>query len=497
MNILLLYPEYPVTYWGFQYALRFVHRKAAFPPLGLMTIAAMLPDDLYQKRLIDMNVQSLHDSDLRWADLVMISAMVVQRASVHDVVARCRKLGVKTVAGGPLFSSESENYDDIDYLVLGEGEVTMPQFLSDYRAGKAKHAYRPDRFPDLSETPAPRWDLINIRKYASMNIQYSRGCPFNCEFCDITQLYGRRPRTKSAAQVLSEMQGLYETGWRDGVFFVDDNFIGNKKRTMEEILPAITAWMDAHDRPFKFITEASINLSDDEELMDAMVRAGFHQVFIGIETPDEDSLSECNKNQNKNRDLLACVKKIQSFGLEVQGGFIVGFDNDKLSIFDRMIEFIQESGITTAMVGLLNAPKGTQLYQRLVKEGRMTNDFSGNNTDFSLNFVPKMDRKTLVDGYQNIISKIYSPKYYYERVTRFLKQYKPDAKASERLSAVNVGAFLLSIIRLGILGKERRYYWRLLLWSLREKPAMFPSAVRLSIYGYHFRRVFQSQVQLT
>lgn len=497
MNILLLYPKYPITYWGFQYALRFVHRKAAFPPLGLMTIAAMMPDDMYQKRLIDMNIQPLRDRDLRWADLVMISAMVVQRDSVSDVVARCHKFGVNVAAGGPLFSSESENFDDIDYLVLGEGEVTMPQFLSDYQTGKAEHIYKPERFPDLSETPAPRWDMINIKKYASMNVQYSRGCPFNCEFCDITQLYGHKPRTKSAAQVLNELQGLYETGWRDGVFFVDDNFIGNKKRTMEEILPAITEWMDAHNRPFKFITEASINLSDDENLMDAMVHAGFHQVFIGIETPDEDSLSECNKVQNKNRDLLACVKKIQSFGLEVQGGFIVGFDSDKISIFDQMTKFIQESGITTAMVGLLNAPKGTQLYQRLIKEGRIADQFSGNNTDFSLNFVPKMDRKTLVEGYQNIISKIYSPQYYYERVIRFLKQSNPDAKACERYSAANIGAFLLSVIRLGILGKERRYYWKLLFWSLREKPAMFPSAVRLSIYGYHFRKVFQNNVQLT
>lgn len=495
MNILLLYPEYPVTYWGFQYALRFVHKKAAFPPLGLLTIAAMMPDGRYRKKLIDMNVQPLRERDLRWADLVMISAMVVQRQSVREVLARCKKLGVKTAAGGPLFTSESEDYADVDYLILGEGEVTMPRFLADFEAGHAGHLYTPDRFPALSETPAPQWDLIDVKKYASMNIQYSRGCPFDCEFCDITQLYGRRPRTKSAAQVVAEMQGLYETGWRDGVFFVDDNFIGNKKRTVEEILPAITAWMDAHGRPFKFITETSINLADDEELMDAMVRAGFHQVFIGIETPDENSLAECNKSQNKNRDLLACVHKIQSFGLEVQGGFIVGFDSDKHSIFERMVGFIQESGITTAMVGLLNAPKGTQLYQRMVKEGRMTTDFSGSNTDFSLNFVPKMDRKTLVEGYQSIISRIYSPKYYYERVIRFLKQYKPGAKASERVSATNVGAFLLSIVRLGIFGRERRYYWRLLSWSLRENPAMFPSAVRLSIYGFHFRKVFQHSLQ--
>ncbi|MFT8889371.1 MAG: DUF4070 domain-containing protein [Ethanoligenens sp.] len=494
MNILFVYPEYPVTYWGFQYALRFVAKKAAFPPLGLMTIASMMPNETYQKKLIDMNVQRLRDADLRWADLVLISAMVVQRDSVKEVIARCKRLGVKTAAGGPLFTAEKEDYDDVDYLVLGEGEITMPAFLADYEAGHAKHLYLPDHFPDMSETPIPQWDLINVKKYASMNIQYSRGCPFDCEFCDITSLYGRAPRTKSAEQVVAELQALYETGWRNGVFFVDDNFIGLKTKVVTEILPAITKWMDAHGRPFQFITEVSINIADDEPLMNDLVRAGFHQVFIGIETPDETSLAECNKNQNKNRNLLDCVQKIQRFGLEVQGGFIVGFDSDTSSIFDRMVKFIQESGITTAMVGLLNAPKGTKLYQRMVREGRMTDEFSGNNTDFSLNFKPKMDRHMLVEGYQKIISTIYSPKYYYERVKGFLSRYAPGKKASERISATNVVAFLCSVIRLGIFGKERRYYWSLLFWALRERPEMFPSAVRLSIYGFHFRKVFQQSL---
>lgn len=495
MNVLYVYPEYPVTYWGFQYALRFVAKRAAFPPLGLMTIAKMMPDEKYHKKLIDMNVQKLRDADLRWADLVMISAMVVQRASVKEVIGRCKQLGVPTGAGGPLFTSEPEDYDDVDYLVLGEGEVTMPQFLADWEAGHPKHLYNPDRFPDLSETPIPQWNLIDVKRYASMNIQYSRGCPFDCEFCDITSLYGRAPRTKSAKQVVAEMQALYETGWRNGVFFVDDNFIGNKKKLMQEILPEITKWMNAHGRPFKFITETSINIADDEQLMRDMVGAGFHQVFIGIETPDEASLAECNKNQNKNRNLLACVQKIHHFGLEVQAGFIVGFDSDTDTIFDRMVRFIQESGITTAMVGLLNAPKGTKLYKRMVREGRMTDDFSGSNTDFSLNFKPKMDKNRLVQGYQSIISTIYSPKYYYERVRNFLAQYAPGQRASEKISATNVAAFIRSVIRLGIFGQERRYYWRLLFWALRERPEMFPSAVRLSIYGFHFRKVFQQSLK--
>ncbi|HCB99820.1 MAG TPA: B12-binding domain-containing radical SAM protein, partial [Ruminococcaceae bacterium] len=425
---------------------------------------------------------------------VFISAMVVQRASTKDVIARCKKLGVKTAAGGPLFTSEKEDYDDVDYLILGEGEVTLPPFLKDFEAGQPKHLYWPDRFPELTEVPVPQWDLIDVHQYASMNIQYSRGCPFDCEFCDITQLYGNRPRTKSAEQLTAELQSLYEAGWHNGVFFVDDNFIGNKKKLMQESLPAITKWMDEHGHPFSFLTETSINLADDEKLMRDMVQAGFHQVFIGIETPDEDSLEECNKNQNKNRDLLECIKKIQRFGLEVQGGFIVGFDNDKRTIFDRMVEFIQESGISTAMVGLLNAPKGTKLYKRLVKEGRMVEDFSGNNTDFSLNFVPKMDRGVLVEGYRKIISTIYSPKYYYERARNFLSRYAPSGKASERISMTNILAFLKSVVRLGIFGKERFYYWKFLFWSLRKRPEMFPSAVRLSIYGFHFRKVFQDSL---
>lgn len=491
MKILLVYPKYPVTYWGFQYALRFVSKKAAFPPLGLLTVASILPEE-YEKRLIDMNVDKLRDQDIQWADYVLISAMVVQKDSVREVIDRCKKLKVKTVAGGPLFTSEPEAYEDIDHLVLGEGEITIPAFVEDIKRGKAKHLYTTGEWADLRGTPAPRWDLVHVKKYASMNIQYSRGCPFNCEFCNITSLYGNLPRTKNAAQLMHELDGLYATGWRGGVFFVDDNFIGNKKKLIEEILPALIEWMRLHSFPFQFLTETSINLADDETLMSMMVKAGFNDVFIGIETPDESSLSECRKTQNKNRDLIACVKKIQRFGLEVQGGFIVGFDHDTPSIFGRMVEFIQESGIVTAMVGLLNAPKGTKLYQRLSKEGRMTEEFSGDNTNFTMNFTPKMDQNLLVKGYQSIVSTIYSPKYYYERVLNFLKTFNAEKPAGRSVSGTNILAFLRSVVRLGIFGKERRYYWKLLGWSLFKRPRMFPIAVRFSIYGFHFRKVFKS-----
>lgn len=493
MKILLVYPQNPITYWGFQYALRFISKKACFPPLGLLTVAAMLPPN-YEKRLIDMNVTALKDKDILWADYIFISAMVVQKESVREVIARCKSLGVKIVAGGPLFTEEYEEFHDVDHLLLNEGEFTVNAFISDLEKGMEKHIYKSEEWANLELTPVPLWNLIDIRKYATMNIQYSRGCPFNCEFCNITSLYGHTPRTKNASQLIRELNTLYDTGWRGGVFFVDDNFIGNKIKLKREILPALIEWMKEKKYPFSFLTETSINLADDEELMRLMVNSGFDCVFIGIETPDEDSLIECSKVQNKNRDLIMCVKKIQGFGLQVQGGFIVGFDNDKESIFDRMVNFIQDSGIVTAMVGLLNAPKGTKLYQRLLGEGRLSEDFSGDNTNFTMNFIPKMERGKLVEGYKRIVDNIYSPRKYYERVITFLKQYNPEKSSNVHMDFNHIMAFLKSVIMLGIIGKERRYYWWLIFWSLFRRPKVFPLAVTLSIYGFHFRKVFESTV---
>jgi radical SAM superfamily enzyme YgiQ (UPF0313 family) len=488
MKILLVYPKIPVTYWGFQHALKFVSKKAAFPPLGLLTVAALLPAH-DEKRLIDLNVEKLTDRDLRWADAVFISAMLIQKASARDIINRCKALGVKTVAGGPLFTAESGKYDDVDHLILNEGELTMPEFIADLERGAARHVYTTDQFADIRETPVPDWTLLKLKKYSSLNIQYSRGCPFNCDFCDITTLFGHAPRTKDAAQVLRELDAIYDTGWRGELFFVDDNFIGNKKKLMDDVLPAIIEWTERRGRPFCFMTEASINLADDEQLMSMMVRAGFNSVFVGIETPDAACLNECRKTQNENRDLIACVKKIQRSGMEVMGGFIVGFDSDNETIFNRMIRFIQDSGIVTAMVGLLNAPIGTKLYQRLQKEGRLEDRFTGDNTDFTMNFVPKMDRKLLENGYKHIVSTIYAPKHYYERVMQLLSGYRPSG-VSEGITPVNILAFLKSVFKIGIAGKERKYYWKLLHWSLKHRPDVFTVAVRFSIYGYHFRKLY-------
>ncbi|HAM49534.1 MAG TPA: B12-binding domain-containing radical SAM protein [Nitrospiraceae bacterium] len=493
MKALLIYPEFPDTFWSFRHALKFINRKASSPPLGLLTVAAMLPE-AWEKRLVDMNVESLHDGHLSWADIIFVSAMSVQKESVKGVIARCKAAGVRIVAGGPLFTTDYEAFGEVDHLVLSEAEITLPRFLEDFGNGVAGHLYSTDRWADLQKTPIPLWRLVNIKHYASINLQYSRGCPFNCEFCDITLLCGRMPRTKDKEQIVRELDSVYAYGFRGQVFFVDDNFIGNKKKLKEAILPAIVEWMERKKYPFSFNTQASIELSDHEDLMRLMVRAGFDVVFVGIETPHEQSLAECSKFHNKNRDLLASVRKIQKAGLEVQGGFIVGFDNDPVTIFDTQIRFIQTSGVVTAMVGVLIALPRTQLYERLKKEKRLLKETTGNNTDFATNFIPMMDYDLLINGYKRVLKTLYSPKYYYERIRTFLKEYMPPQTKMVHIRFNYISAFIKSTVVLGVIGKERFHYWRLLLWTILSRPRLFPQAVTLSIYGFHFRKVFEKHV---
>ncbi|MCL4538229.1 MAG: B12-binding domain-containing radical SAM protein [Bacteroidetes bacterium] len=493
MKILLVYPRYPDTFWSFRHALKFISKKAAFPPLGLLTVAGMLPER-WDKKLVDLNVRALSDEEIEWADYVFISAMSVQRESAKAVIARCKELGRKTVAGGPLFTSYHEEFDEVDHLVLNEAEITLRPFLEDLANNSAKHVYSSSDWADVSTTPAPQWDLINFKNYASMNLQYSRGCPYDCEFCDITVLYGRVPRTKTSEQVIAELESLRGHGWKGSVFFVDDNFIGNRNKLKKEILPSIIRWMEERRHPFYFNTEVSLNSADDEELMTLMVQAGFNAVFVGIESPNEESLQECKKIPNRSRDLAESVRKIQRFGMQVQGGFIVGFDVDPLSIFDRLTAFIQETGIVTAMVGLLNAPRGTKLYKRLMDEGRILNVFSGDNTDLSINFIPKMNRETLINGYKNIVGKIYSPKEYYRRVKNFMRDFKPPQAKVFRVNMADIKALLKSTLLLGVIAKERVYYWRLFFWSLFTRPKLFPLAITFAIYGFHFRKIFEEQI---
>jgi radical SAM superfamily enzyme YgiQ (UPF0313 family) len=499
VKVLLVYPRYPDTFWSFRYALKFIFKKATFPPLGLLTVAAMLPEE-WEKKLVDMNITTLTDKDIKWADYLFMSAMVAQQNSVREVINRCKRLGTKIVAGGPFFSRGYEDFgfDDIDHLVFNEAENIMSLFLEDLEKGCAKHIYTSEERPDIGESPVPLWSLINRKKYQSMTIQYSRGCPFNCEFCDIVILNGHVPRTKDKSQIIAELDALYDMGWRASVFFVDDNFIGNKRKLKSEILPAIIKWMEEKKRPFTFFTEASINLADDEELMRLMSEAGFDMVFVGIESPNEESLVECNKLPNKNRDLLTSVKRIQHYGLQVQGGFIVGFDSDPLSIFKSQIDFIQKSGIVTAMVGVLMAPPETRLYKRLKKENRLLVGGTGDNTDGSTNFIPKMGYETLARGYKQVVDTIYAPKQYYERIRTFLREYKPSDKGKWKISILHFIAWLRSIWVLGVKEKGRIHYWQLFVWTLLKKPKTFPLSMTLAVQGFHFRKVAQKvRVSLT
>ena len=489
MKILLISPEYPDTFWSFKHALKMIHKKAALPPLGLATVAAMLPAS-WEKKLVDMSVEKLKEKDILWADYVFISAMIVHRESMHATIELCHALDKKVVAGGPLASAEPEEFDSVDYLVLDEGEVTLPLFLADLEKGTPRHIYTSTERPSITDTPVPDWSLIKMSKYSSMSIQYSRGCPNDCEFCNVVTLNGHRPRTKTREQVVKEFEALYSHGWRGSVFIVDDNIIGNKKKLKEEILPAIIEWRKTRSQAPSLFTQLSINLADDEELMRLMVKAGFDRVFIGIEAPNQGSLEECNKSQNENRDLVAAVKKIQNFGMEVQAGFIVGFDSDPATIFREQIEFIQQSGIVTAMVGLLNAPRHTRLYERLQKENRIVEGFTGDNTDCSMNFIPKMKRETLINGYQNILHTIYAPKAYYERITTFLKEFHPHYEVSiSKLKWSHVAGLFNSIFILGVLDKGRAQFWKFILTVLVKRPKFFPLSLFLAAYGYHFRKV--------
>jgi radical SAM superfamily enzyme YgiQ (UPF0313 family) len=490
MKTLLLYPSFPGTFWSFKHALKFIHKRSAFPPLGLLTVAAMLPES-WPVRLIDLNVTQLTEKDMAWADSVFVSAMAVQRDSARHAIEQCKKAGLKVVAGGPLFTDEHTRFDAVDHFVLNEAELTLAAFIDDLRNGCPHRVYQTTKFADMSQTPPPKWDLIDMKRYAAMSIQFSRGCPFNCDFCNITALLGHRTRHKTADQIITELDSLYSLGWRGNIFFVDDNFIGNKKYLQAELLPELIEWRK-NKTSIRFNTEASVNLADDRSLMKMMVAAGFDSVFIGIETPAEEGLAECNKRQNKNRNLVESVRRIHRTGLQVQGGFIVGFDSDTPSIFQRQIDFIQKSGIVTAMVGLLNAPPGTQLYNRMKAEGRLAGLVTCN-TDGTTNIIPRMDLKALSDGYKRIMGQIYSPKIYYERVRTFLKEYQAPRKKMP-FNVHDLMAFLRSTIRLGILGKERFQYWKLLLWTMRRRPALMPLAITFAIYGHHFRKVCEIHI---
>lgn len=486
MKILLVSPRTPETFWSFKYVLRFVAKKAAFPPLGLLTVAAMLPRD-WELKVVDLNVSRLDDADLAWADCVFVSAMIVQQESVREIARRCRDLNKPVVGGGPLFTTGHESFPEIPHFVLGEAEEIMPRLVADLAAGTLQPLYRAEGFPRIEQTPIPRYDLINPRSYVTMAAQFSRGCPFDCEFCDIIVMNGRTPRTKSPAQFVAELEALRRRGWRDMVFVVDDNFIGNKART-RALLHAIIEWRRRTRAGMGFLTEASVNLADDPELCRLMVAAGFRKVFVGIETPSAAGLEECRKLQNRGRDLVAAVATLQQAGLEVMGGFIVGFDSDTGDIFKQQFDFIQRSGVATAMVGLLTALPQTRLYQRLKLEGRLLRESTGNNTSAGLNFRPKLNREYLEDGYRELMRRLYEPGNYYRRIRVFLKNYR---RAGDRLrvSRADMRAFVKSFWVLGVRHRGRCSYWWFFLSTMFRRPHKLRVAIELAIVGHHFRRI--------
>ena len=494
-NALLVYPRQPPTYWGSDFALDIVGVKSAFPPLGLLTIAAMFPPG-YDLRVVDMNVTSLDDSDLEWADIVFTSTMIVQRISLEKVIERCNRAGVPVVAGGPHPTTFHDEIDGVSHFVLDEAEENFPEFLRDLASGNAKTIYRAPGKPDVTRTPVPRFDLIDMNGYYSMGVQFSRGCPFDCEFCDIIKLYGQVPRTKSPDQVLQEFDTIYELGWRGPVFLVDDNFIGNKREAMR-LLPEIAAWQKERGHPFTLSTEASVNLARMDELMDIMIDAGFDTVFLGIETPNPKALLKTKKPQNvSKRDdnyLFNAVRTIQGKGMQVQGGFILGLDGDDEGVFDAQIEFIREAGIPVAPIYLLTALRGTDMYERLRRENRLIDVPIGTSAT-TLNFKTEMDQATLIEGYMRVTATLYDPSLenYLERCMTLLKNlkfvphlYKPKSRNAvfadlmgvrSRLSAEQLPAFTNFIAKVS-----------------KEHPSMLPKAVRLAAMGYHFEKITRQQ----
>jgi radical SAM superfamily enzyme YgiQ (UPF0313 family) len=417
----------------------------------------------------------------------MLSAMIVHKESVRQIIRQCAAAGKPIIAGGPLFTTGHSEFPEIEHFVLGEAEEVMPRLVADMEKGAVKPLYQAPGRPDVTQVPVPRWDLAKVEHYVSMAVQFSRGCPYDCEFCDIIIMNGRVPRTKTPGQLIRELEALRQRGWKKMVFVVDDNFIGNKKKT-KELLREMIAWRARVQSTTGFFTEASVNLADDAELCRLMVEAGFKKVFVGIETPSTEALEECHKLQNTRRDLVESVKTLQQAGLEVMAGFIIGFDSDKQDVFTQQFDFIQRSGIAAAMVGLLTALPETKLYNRLLKEGRLETASTGNNTDAVLNFKPMLDREFLQSGYRELMKKLYDPVTYHQRIWTFLKNHQPTGPALG-FSRDEFQAFLKSFWFLGFWHRGRRAYWKLFWGTLFRRPRQFRRAIELAIIGYHFRRI--------
>ena len=492
LKVLLVWPRFPSSFWSMDGILDLVPIKTDQPPLGLLTVAALCPKT-WALRLIDRSFEELTDADIGWADLVMVSGMRVQREDIRETLLKARALGRRTVIGGPLASSEPDSMLPLaDHVVVGEPDEVFPEIAADIEGGTAKRLYVIKDKPDVSKTPLPRFDLLKLGKYASMAVQFSRGCPFQCEFCDIITIYGRKPRTKSPSQLLAELEALYALGWREQVFIVDDNFIGNHKLALE-LVQTLQQWQESHGYPFLFYTEASIDLAQRPKLIEVMVKANFFYVFIGIESPSPQALTEAKKFQNLRKDPLESVRFIQSQGLWVTAGFIIGFDSDTGDVFDQQSDFIERAAIPWAMVGFLQAPPTTPLFERLLKEGRILMESTATSNFDPPNFRTLLPLPGLLAGFREMLLSLYDPSAFYDRCDRSLLQWK--ARKSQKPPEIplwpKVGILIRSIIHQGVLSSYRKAYWKFL-FRLHARwlfdPAKFSLGFAMLISGHHFIR---------
>jgi len=498
LKVLMVWPRFPSSFWSFNGILDLVPIETDQPPLGLLTVAALCPKN-WTLRLIDRSFEDLLDTDILWADLVMVSGMRVQKDDIRETLLRARALGKRTMIGGPFASSEPELLLSLaDHLVVGEPDEIFHEIAADVERGSAKRLYVVKDKPDVSKTPLPRFDLLKIEKYASMAVQFSRGCPFQCEFCDIITIYGRKPRTKRPSQLLAELDVLFELGWREQVFIVDDNFIGNHKLALELALK-LEEWQKSHDYALLFYTEASIDLAQRPGLIEAMVKANFFYVFIGIESPSPKSLIEAKKFQNLRRDPLESIRFIQSEGLWVTAGFIIGFDSDTEEIFEQQRDFIERAAIPWAMAGFLQAPPSTPLFDRMLKEGRLLMESTATSNFDPPNFRTLLPLSVLLEGYRGILVSLYGASAFYDRCYRSLLQWnsrKPQ-KPPEIPLLPTLGIVVRSIVHQGILSSYRKAYWKFLLrlaarWSLN--PPKFSLGFAMLLSGHHFIRYARNVV---
>ncbi len=495
MNILLVYPEMPDTIGKFKQFLKLTGRKSAFPPIGLLTVAAMLPNE-WNKKLIDTNCQKLTPKDLEWADYVFLSAMNVQAKSAMEIIEICNEANVKIVAGGPLFTHEYEKFKGVDYFVLNEAEITLHDFLTDLENGNPKHIYKSSKFANVQETPAPMWELLDLNNYIYSIVQYSRGCPYLCDFCDVTALFGRVPRVKSPEQIVNELDILVRSGRNEMIFFADDNLIGNKNVLKKELLPKLIEWRSKNKYAPTFATQLTINLADDDELIQLMLEAGFRHILIGIESIDEDALAKMKKKQNTRRDLLQNLTKLQERGFIIIGTFIVGLDDDEESVFKNVAKFIQDSGIVLVVINVLKAPPGTELYERVKREERLLENFKFD--EDKTNIIPKLDPEVLHNGYKFVLGEAYSTKNVFERSIKHFKikkGFKVKNPVYRKIHFKDVVSFFRIVFFMGILNSERKYFWKLFRYVYKNHQNYLDLALLYSLIMYEYSKLFEKFVE--